>query len=76
MCFMCLTHPWREVQERFLIELLKYFNTLSEHLSYEFLIHKKYLFMWKTLFDKILKLAEGFIKPLQPKKKLKILIKS
>ena len=22
-CFMCLTHPWREVQERFLTELLE-----------------------------------------------------
>ena len=70
MCFICLTHPWREVQERFLIELLE-LNTLNEHFSYEFLIRKKYIFVSKTIFDKLLKLAEGIIKPLQCKKHLK-----
>ena len=34
---MCLTHPWREVQERYLIELLE-LNTLNEHFSHEFLM--------------------------------------
>ena len=34
-------------QERFLIELLE-LNILNEHFSYEFLLHKKYLFIWKN----------------------------
>ena len=64
MCFMSLNHPSREVEETFLIELLE-LNALNEHFSYEFLMHKKYLFIWKNIFDKLLKLAEGVIKPLQ-----------
>ena len=28
-------------------------------------MRKKYLLIWKTIFDKVLKLAEGIIKPLQ-----------
>ena len=70
MCFMCLPHPCRQVQERFLIELLE-LNTLNEHFSCKFLMRKKYLFIWKTIFDKILKLAEGVTKPLQRKKHLR-----
>ena len=64
MCFMSLNHPSREVEETFLIELLE-LNALNEHFSYEFLMRKKYLFIWKNIFDKLLKLAEGVIKPLQ-----------
>ena len=71
---MCLSHPWRGVQERFLIELLE-LNTINEHFSYEFLMRKKYIFVWKTTFDKVLKLAEGVIKPLQCKEILKVLKK-
>ena len=69
MCFMCLTHPWREVQERFLLKLLE-LNTLNKHFSYEFLMRRKYFFIWKTIFDKVQKLAEGVLKPLQQKKQL------
>ena len=75
MCFMCLTHRWREVQERFLIKLLE-LNIINEHFSYEFLMRRKYLFIWKIRFDKVQKLAEGVIKPLQRKKTLKVLTKS
>ena len=64
MCFMSLTHHWREVEKKFLIELLE-LNALNEHFSYEFLMRKKYLFIWKNIFDQVLKLAEGVIKPLQ-----------
>ena len=64
---MRLTHPWREVQERFLIKLLE-LNTLNEHFSH--------VFISKNIFDKVLKLAEGVIKPLQGKKTLNILTKS
>ena len=66
---MCLTHPWREVQERFLLKLLE-LNTLNKHFSYEFLMRRKYFFIWKTIFDKVQKLAEGVLKPLQQKKQL------
>ena len=66
---MCLTHPWREVQERFLLKLLE-LNTLNKHFSYEFLMRRKYFFIWKTIFDKVQKLAEGVLKPLQKKKQL------
>ena len=62
MCFMCLTHPKKEVQERFLVKLLE-LNTLNEHI-----MRRKYLFIRKTIFDKVQKLAEGVIKPLQLKK--------
>ena len=72
---MCLTHPRKEVQERFLVKLLK-LNTLNEHFSYEFLMRRKYLFIRKTIFDKVQKLAEGVIKPLQRKKTLNVLTKS
>ena len=58
MCFMCLTHPRKEVQERFLVKLLE-LNTLNEHI-----MRRKYLFIRKTIFDKVQKLAEGVIKPL------------
>ena len=47
MCFMCLTYPWRELQKRYLTELLE-LNTLNEHFSYEILMRKKYLFIWKS----------------------------
>ena len=57
---MCLSHPWSEVQERFLIELLE-LNILNE----------RFLF-GKTIFDEVLKLAEEANKPLQRKKMLKI----
>ena len=54
-CLICFTHSWREVQKRFLIELLE-LNTLNEHSSYEFLMRKKVPFLfWKTIFDKVLK---------------------
>ena len=59
---MCLTHPRKEVQERFLVKLLE-LNTLNEHI-----MRRKYLFIRKTIFDKVQKLAEGVIKPLQLKK--------
>ena len=59
---MCLTHPKKEVQERFLVKLLE-LNTLNEHI-----MRRKYLFIRKTIFDKVQKLAEGVIKPLQLKK--------
>ena len=75
MCFLCLTYLWWEVQERFLIKLLE-LNTLNEQFSYDFLKRKKYLFIWKTIFDKVLKLAEGVIKPVQHKKTLNVLAKS
>ena len=75
MCFLCLTYLWWEVQERFLIKLLE-LNTLNEQFSYGFLKRKKYLFIWKTIFDKVLKLAEGVIKPVQLKKTLNVLAKS
>ena len=75
MCFLCLTYLWWEVQERFLIKLLE-LNTLNEQFSYGFLKCKKYLFIWKTIFDKVLKLAEGVIKPVQLKKTLNVLAKS
>ena len=39
-------------------------------------MRRKYLFIWKTRFDKVQKLAEGVIKPLQRKKTLKVLTKS
>ena len=61
---MCLTHLWREVQEIFLVKLLE-LNTLNEHFSYEFLMRKKYLFIWKTICDKVQRLAEGVIKSLK-----------
>ena len=62
MCFMCLTHPRKEVQERFLVKLLE-LNTLNEHI-----MRRKYLFIRKTIFDKVQKLAERVIKSLQLKK--------
>ena len=49
---MCLTHPWSDIQERFLIELLE-LNTLNV-----------LILLGKTIFNKVLKLAEGVIKPL------------
>ena len=41
-------------------------------------LRKKCLFIWKIIFDKVLKLAEGLlvIKPLQHKKTFKVLTKS
>ena len=66
---MCLPHPWRETQDKFIIELLELI-TLNEHFSYEFIMRKKYLFIRKTVFDKVLQSAEGVITPLQRKKTL------
>ena len=66
---MCLPHPWRETQDKFIIELLELI-TLNEHFSYEFIMRKKYLVIRKTVFDKVLQSAEGVIKPLQRKKTL------
>ena len=68
---MRLTDPWREVMERFLIELLE-LNTLNEstfHMNF-CCIKSTFLFA-TTIFDKVLKLVEGAIKPLQRKKTLK-----
>ena len=72
---MCLPYPCRQVQERFLIELLELDN-LNQHSSCKFLMRKRYLFIWKTIFDKVLKLAKGVTKPLQRKKTLKVLTES
>ena len=67
---MCLTHPWREVLERFLIELLE-LNTLNESTFRMNFCCVKSTFLFGTIiFDKVLKLVEGAIKPLQRKKTL------
>ena len=72
---MCLTHPWREVLERFLIELLE-INTLNEStFRVNFYCVKSTFLFGTTKFDKVLKLVEGAIKPLQREKTLKVLTK-
>ena len=68
-------YPWRKVLERFLIELLE-LCTLNEYFLYEFLMRKSTFLFGKTIFDKVLKLAEGVIKPFLSKKTLKVLTKS
>ena len=76
MYFMCLTHPWREVQERFLIKLLE-LNTLNEHFSYEFLMRRKEsMFLFGKLYLIKYRKLGGVIKPLQRKKTLNFLTKS
>ena len=68
---MCLIHLWREVLERFLIELLK-LNTSNEGIFRMSFCCVKSTFSFRTtIFDKVLKLVEGAIKPLQDKKTLK-----
>ena len=68
---MCLIHLWREVLERFLIELLK-LNTSNESIFRMSFCCVKSTFSFRTtIFDKVLKLVEGAIKPLQDKKTLK-----
>ena len=68
---MCLTYPWREVLERFLIELLE-LNTLNEStFRMNFYCVKSTFLFGTTIFDKVLKLVEGAIRPLQRKKTLK-----
>ena len=69
-CFICLTHPWREVLERFLIELVE-LNTLNEStFCMNFYCVKSTFLFGKTIFDKAMKLVEGAIKPLQRQKTL------
>ena len=75
MCLMCLTHPWREVLERFLIELVE-LNTLNEStFCVNFYCVKSTFLFGKIIFDKAMKLVEGAIKPLQRQKILKVLTK-
>ena len=45
---MCLTHLWRKVKEKLLIELLE-FKSLNEHSLGEFLKRKKYHFHLRQL---------------------------
>ena len=72
-CFICLTHPWREVLERFLIELVE-LNTLNEStFCMNFYCVKSTFLFGKTIFNKAL--VEGAIKPLQYQKTLKGLTK-
>ena len=72
---MCLTHPWREVLERFLIELVE-LNTLNESIfCVNFYCVKSTFLFGKIIFDKAMKLVEGAIKPLQRQKILKVLTK-
>ena len=72
---MCLTHPWREVLERFLIKLVK-LNTLKEStFCIDFYCVKSTFLFGKTIFNKAMKLVEGAIKPLQLQKTLKVLTK-
>ena len=72
---MCLTHPRREVLERFLIELME-LNTLNEStFCVNFYCVKSTFLFGKTIFDKAMKLVEGAIKPLQRQKTLKVLTK-
>ena len=59
-----------EVLERFLIELLE-LNTLNEStFRMNFYCVKGTFLFETTIFDKVLKLVEGAIKPLQRKKTL------
>ena len=72
---MCLTHPRREVLERFLIELME-LNTLNESTFCVNFYYVKSTFLFgKIIFDKTMKLVEGAIKPLQRQKTLKVLTK-
>ena len=72
---MCLTHPWREVLQRFLIEIVE-LNTLNEStFCMNFYCVKSNFLYGKTIFDKKMKLLEGAIKPLQRNKRLKVLTK-
>ena len=67
---MCLTHPLREVLERFLIELVE-LNTLNEStFCVNFYGVKSAFLFGKIIFDKAMKLVEGAIKPLQRQKTL------
>ena len=72
---MCLTQPRREVLERFPIELVE-LNTLSKStFCVDFYCVKSTFLFGKTIFDKVMKLVEGAIKPLQHQKTLKVLTK-
>ena len=53
---------------------VKYFKW--EHFSYEFLLCKKYLFIWNNYNWSSIEGNEGAIKPLQRNKTLKVLTKS
>ena len=71
MCFMCLTHPWNELLQRFLIELME-LNTFNESTFCVIFCYVKSTFLFgKIAFDKAMKLVEGAIKPLNVKKHLK-----
>ena len=68
---MCLTHPRREVLQRFLIELME-LNSLNEStFCVNFYYVKSTSLFGKIIFDKAMKLVEGAIKPLQRQKTLK-----
>ena len=72
---MCLTHPWREVLKRFLIELIE-LNTLNESIfRMDFYCVKSSFLLGTTKFDKALKLVAGGIRTLKRKKTLKVLTK-
>ena len=71
---MCLTHLWREVLERFVIELME-LNTLNESNFRMNFYCVRSTFLFGTKFDKVLKLVEEAIRTLQRKKTLKVLAK-
>ena len=69
---MCLTYPWREVLERFLIELLE-LNALNKNtFRMNFYCVKSTFLFGTTKFDKVLKLVKVAIRTLQRKKTLKV----
>ena len=68
---MCLTHPQREVLERFPIELVE-LNTLKEiTFCVNFSCVKSTILFGKTIFDIAMQLVQGAIKPLHVIKHLK-----
>ena len=50
-------------------------HSVSNRLTYEFLMHKKYWEVLHFIFDKVLKSAQGTSKPLKRKKIFKALQK-
>ena len=73
---MRLTHPWSEVLERFLIELLE-LNILNDNtFRMTFYCVKSTFLFGTTMLDKVWKLVEGAIKSLHHQKTLKVLTKS
>ena len=65
---MCLTHPRREVLERFLIELVE-LNTLNEStFCVNFYCVKSTFLFEKIIFDKAMQLVEGAIKAITTSK--------